>query len=120
MKYLLIILCFLISCSSSDDVIVRYVVSGTATNANIEYSIEEQVTTLDSVNLPWEYEYKLWSDEDETFIITLTAEKITGDNSTIDLTILIDGAIYTSDSFNGPYERETIQAKIRLDGSDFD
>ena len=112
---LLSIICLTnIDCNEVETETVKYIVSGTAADVNIEYSINGYTVTLDNVNLPWEFEFRLWSDNEDIYTISLGAEKISGDSSIVDMEILVNGISYNSLSFNGPYEKETIRALIRV------
>jgi hypothetical protein len=120
-KFFLIIITFiffsLINCSfPTDEVIVRYVVSGTATAANIQYSFGDDSITLNGQSLPWEYSYKLWADDFETYDLFLSGEKTAFDGSTLNLAIYVDGLLMNSASFNGPNEKQIIYVRVKLDG----
>ncbi|MBN2041665.1 MAG: hypothetical protein JW864_16635, partial [Spirochaetes bacterium] len=131
MKYLKIIILFFIihvnGCvPENDSVMVKFSINGTASNANIEYTIYNESKSevlndlfLDNTALPWELEFKLWSGDYDVFEVTISAEKTTGDSSNIQMQILIDGEIHSSVIFDGAYEKETIQARVTLDGYDF-
>jgi hypothetical protein len=75
---------------------------------------------LENQSLPWEYEYKLWSDQYDSFILSLGAEKLTGDDSSIVLEIYSDDRILNYLIFYGAFEKETIAAKIYLYGDSWD
>jgi hypothetical protein len=120
-KFLITIIAFiflpLIYCSSAnDEVIVRYVVSGTATQANIQYSFGDDSITLNSQSLPWEYTYKLWSDDYETYDLFLSGEKTAADASTLNLAIYADNVLMNSASFSGSNEKHTIYIRVKLYG----
>lgn len=117
MKQLCILfLFFLTNCSHTDEEIVKFSVTGTTIAANIEYTIIDNSTRLENVSLPWEFEFKFRSNEHEKYYVSLSAEKITGDNSTIILEITGDGQKLNYSAFSGPYEIGFIQAMIGLEG----
>jgi hypothetical protein len=115
---IIVFICFfMISCTSStDEVIIRYVVSGTATAANIQYSFGDDSITLNGQSLPWEYSYKLWSDDYEIFDLLLSGEKTAADASSLNLEIYVDNKLMNSAAFYGPNEKQTIFTRIILHG----
>lgn len=121
MKNIFFIMLFsLIRCSSNDEALIKYVVAGTAGNANIQYTIGDNLKELNNQTLPWEYEYKFTSDDEETYILILSAEKITGDNASIIMKIYVDRNLIDYSNFSGPYEKQTIQAKVHLKDESLD
>jgi hypothetical protein len=107
----------LTNCSTvTDEVIVKYIVSGTATAANIQYSFGNDSITLNGQTLPWEYSYKLWADDYEIYDLSLTGEKTTADASSLNLEIYVDNKLINSAAFNGPNEKQAIYVRVILNG----
>lgn len=103
-KVILIGLIVFFSCSVETQLIVTYSVtnSNTGTYANITYIIGDKSVTLSNQELPWEYEFKIFttSTSKKCFYLELTGEKAAPDASTMTLKISYDDEDRFTDSFS--------------------
>jgi hypothetical protein len=90
-KIIVIGLIIFSSCNAEGQLLVRYSIisSNTGSYANITYKIGDKSVTLTNQELPWEYEFKLFttSTSKECYYLELTGEKVAADASTMTLEI---------------------------------
>ncbi len=114
------ILFFNFNCDTEwDKAYVTFNVGGTATNANIQYSFNTDAGYFPAINnqsLPWRISTELKADSEESYILSLCGEKVTGDAATISLEIFVDGKLENTAVFNGAFEKKCIQVGVFLHG----